>query len=141
MATRGSSSGAKPSTTSCASTRSDPRARPPFRETGAMPPRTDNAVCIGLLGCGHVGGALVKLLSNNADLIKARTGVEIEVGRIAVHNLSKERDVDVAPNVFTNDAESVVNDPGIDVVVEMIGGIDPARSLILNALKAGKPVV
>jgi homoserine dehydrogenase len=106
-----------------------------------MPPRTENAVCIGLLGCGHVGGALVQLLSNNADLIKARTGAVIEIKRIAVHNLSKERDVDVAPGVFTNDPESVVNDPDIDIVVEMIGGIEPARSLILAALKAGKPVV
>jgi homoserine dehydrogenase len=99
------------------------------------------AVCVGLLGCGHVGGALVKLLSRNADLITARTGVEVHVGRIAVHNLSKERDVDVAPEVLTNDAESIVNDPNIDVIVEMIGGIEPARSLILTALKAGKPVV
>ncbi|MDQ1520430.1 MAG: homoserine dehydrogenase, partial [Actinomycetota bacterium] len=82
-----------------------------------MPPSpvnpSDNAVRVGLLGCGHVGGALVKLLSHNADLIKARTGVEIEVTRIAVHNLSKERDVVAAPGVFTNDAESVVNDPAV----------------------------
>jgi homoserine dehydrogenase len=106
-----------------------------------MSPRTDHAVCVGLLGCGHVGAALVKLLSHNGDLIKARTGVEIEIGRIAVHNLSKERDVDVPASVFTNDAESVVNDPDVAVVVEMIGGIEPARSLILAALKAGKPVV
>jgi homoserine dehydrogenase len=109
-----------------------------------MPPGPGNpagAVCVGLLGCGHVGSALVKLLSNNADLITARTGVDVRVGRIAVHNLSKERDVDVAPDVLTNDAESIVNDPNIDVIVEMIGGIEPARSLILTALKAGKPVV
>jgi homoserine dehydrogenase len=94
-----------------------------------------------LLGCGHVGSALVKLLSRNADLITARTGAEVRVGRIAVHNLSKERDIEVAPGVLTNDPESVVNDPNIDVIVEMIGGIEPARSLILTALKAGKPVV
>jgi homoserine dehydrogenase len=99
------------------------------------------SVRVGLLGCGHVGGTLVTLLSRNADLIAAQTGVPVEIGRIAVHNLSKERDVDVAPELFTNDAESVVHDPSVDVVVELIGGIEPARSLILAALKAGKPVV
>jgi homoserine dehydrogenase len=98
-------------------------------------------VRVGLLGCGHVGSALVTLLSHNADLIKARTGAELEIARIAVHNLSKERDVDVAADLFTNDAEAVVADPAVDVVVELIGGIEPARSLILAALKAGKPVV
>jgi homoserine dehydrogenase len=104
-------------------------------------PSPGDRVRVGLLGCGHVGGPLVTLLQRNADLISARTGVSVEIGRIAVHNLSKERDVDVPADVFTNDAESVVNDPSIDVVVELIGGVEPARSLILAALKAGKPVV
>ncbi len=106
-----------------------------------MASSSDHPVRVGLLGCGHVGAPLVQLLSRNADLIRARTGVEIEISRVAVHNLAKERDVDLPPEVFTNDAESVVNDPAVDVVVELIGGIEPARSLILAALKAGKPVV
>jgi homoserine dehydrogenase len=106
-----------------------------------MASSSDHPVSVGLLGCGHVGAPLVQLLSRNADLIRARTGVEIEISRVAVHNLAKERDVDLPPEVFTNDAESVVNDPAVDVVVELIGGIEPARSLILAALKAGKPVV
>jgi homoserine dehydrogenase len=106
-----------------------------------MSPSPGSAVRVGLLGCGHVGGALVNLLDHNADLITSRTGVDLEVVRIAVHNLSKERDVSLPSGVFTNDAEAVVADPTVDVVVEMIGGIEPARSLILAALKAGKPVV
>jgi homoserine dehydrogenase len=106
-----------------------------------MPPQPDHSVTVGLLGCGHVGTPLVGLLARNADLIAARTGVHIQVKRIAVHNLAKERDVDLPESVFTNDAEAVVNDPSIDVVVELIGGIEPARSLILTALKGGKPVV
>jgi homoserine dehydrogenase len=106
----------------------------------AMAP-LDRPVRVGLLGCGHVGGPLVTLVQRNADLISARAGVAVEIGRIAVHNLSKERDVDVPADVFTNDAEAVVNDPNVDVVVELIGGIEPARSLILAALKSGKPVV
>jgi homoserine dehydrogenase len=98
-------------------------------------------VRVGLLGCGNVGAALVQLLDDNADLITQRSGVRIEVGRVAVHNLSKERDVELPPGVLTNDADAVVADPAVDLVVEMIGGVEPARTLILGALKSGKPVV
>jgi len=95
----------------------------------------------GILGCGNVGAALVRLLDDNADLITRRVGVRLEVARVGVHNLAKERDVDLAPGVLTNDAEAIVDDPDVDVVVEVIGGVEPARSLILAALKSGKPVV
>lgn len=98
-------------------------------------------VRVGILGCGNVGTALVSLLAANADLITRRSGVRIEVVRVAVQNLTKDRDVSFAPGVLTNDAELVVGDAGVDVIVEMIGGVEPARSLILAALKAGKPVV
>ena len=101
----------------------------------------DGLVRVGLLGCGNVGSALVGLLDANADLITRRSGVRIQVARVAVQNLTKERSVAFADGVLTNDAESVVADPGVDVIVEMIGGIEPARSLILTALKSGKPVV
>ena len=86
-------------------------------------------VRVGILGCGNVGSALVRLLAANADLIDRRVGVRLEVARVAVHNLTKERDVTLAPGVLTNDAESVVADPDVDVVVEVIGGVEPARSL------------
>jgi homoserine dehydrogenase len=98
-------------------------------------------VRLGILGCGNVGAALVSVLETNADLIRQRSGISIEVARVAVHNLAKERDVALAPGVLTNDAEAVVSDPNVDVVVEVIGGVEPARSLILSALKAAKPVV
>ncbi|MGO9875649.1 MAG: homoserine dehydrogenase [Acidimicrobiia bacterium] len=101
----------------------------------------DGLVRVGILGCGNVGTALVRLLAANADLITRRSGVRIEVTRVAVQNLTKERDVAFAPGVLTNDAEVVVADRDVDVIVEMIGGVEPARSLILTALKAGKPVV
>jgi homoserine dehydrogenase len=101
----------------------------------------DGVVRVGLLGCGNVGAALVRLLEVNADLIAQRTGVRVEVGRVAVHNLAKDRDVELADGVLTHDADAVVGDPSIDVVVEVIGGVEPARSLILTALKGGKPVV
>jgi homoserine dehydrogenase len=101
----------------------------------------DGLVRVGILGCGNVGTALVGLLDANADLITRRSGVRIEVARVAVQNLTKERARSFAPGVLTNDAEAVVSDPSVDVIVETIGGVEPARSLILAALKAGKPVV
>jgi homoserine dehydrogenase len=102
---------------------------------------TSGLVRVGILGCGNVGAALVGLLDTNADLITRRSGVRLEITRVAVQNLTKERDVELAPGVLTNDAGSVVAAADVDVIVEVIGGVEPARSLILTALKAGKPVV
>src|SRR4249919_944750 len=101
----------------------------------------DGIVRVGLLGCGNVGAALVRALQADADLITRRSGVRLEIARVAVHNLAKERDVELAPGVLTNDADAVVNDPNVDVVVEVIGGVEPARQLILTALKSAKPVI
>ena len=108
---------------------------------GTMVRNDDGLVRVGILGCGNVGTALVRLLDHNADLITRRSGVRIEVTRVAVQNLTKERAVTFGPGVLTNDGERVVTDPDVDVIVEMIGGVEPARSLILAALKSGKPVV
>ncbi len=99
------------------------------------------SVKVGLLGCGHVGSALVRLITENGDAIEARTGVHLEVGRVAVRNLARDRDVALPTSMFTHDATDVVTDDDIDIVVEVIGGIEPARELIIEALKAGKPVV
>jgi len=88
-----------------------------------------------------VGGAFHDILRRDADAIAARTGVHLEVARVAVRSTTRERSVAVDPELLTSDAASVVADPSIDVVVEVIGGIEPARTLILAALKGGKPVV
>ncbi|MEO6570736.1 MAG: homoserine dehydrogenase [Ilumatobacteraceae bacterium] len=96
---------------------------------------------VGLLGCGNVGGALVPLVEQQADMIEARTGLRLEITRVAVRNVSRDRGLTLADGVLTRDALAVVNDPDIDVVVEVIGGIEPARELITAALTAGKPVV
>ncbi len=98
-------------------------------------------VRIGVLGCGNVGAALVQLVSRQADAIEARTGVRLAVTRVAVRNLSREREVDLPEGVLTRDAHAVVADPDIDLVVEVIGGIEPARELIATAISLGKPVV
>ncbi len=106
-----------------------------------VPSPAVNPVRIGLLGCGNVGAALVTQIQAAADAIEARTGTRLEIARVAVRNLSRERPVRLPEGCLTNDAAAVVVDPDIDVVVETIGGIEPARSLVLDALKSGKPVV
>ncbi len=98
-------------------------------------------VRVGVLGCGHVGSALVQLVRDRAKEIETRTGVALEVTRVAVRNRSRDRDVELGPGVLTRDAHSVVTDPDVDLVVEVIGGIEPARELITAALRGGKPVV
>jgi homoserine dehydrogenase len=101
----------------------------------------DERVRVGILGCGHVGGALVHLIHDHADVIEARAGVPLEVARVAVHDLTKDRDLPIPARCFTDDADAVVDDPDVDIVIEVIGGIEPARRLIVEALMAGKPVV
>ncbi|MEP6661219.1 MAG: homoserine dehydrogenase, partial [Acidimicrobiales bacterium] len=100
-----------------------------------------NHVRVGVLGCGIVGSALVTLVGERADAIEARTGLRLDVARVAVRNLSRERGIVLPAGVLTRDAQAVVDDPEIDVVVEVIGGIEPARGFIVDSLKSGKPVV
>jgi homoserine dehydrogenase len=104
------------------------------------PVRTD-PVRVGLLGCGNVGSALVRLVDEHADLVSARAGVGIEIARVVVRDLGRERDGKLPADRFTTDADAVVRDPEIDVVVEVMGGVEPARTLMIDALRAGKPVV
>ncbi len=96
---------------------------------------------VGVLGCGNVGSALVQLIADHDETIAARSGVRLEVVRVAVHNTAKERAVTFADGVLTHDADALVTDPEVDVVVELMGGMEPARRLIRCALDAGKPVV
>src|SRR5947209_4532652 len=98
-------------------------------------------VGVGLLGCGTVGAALVELVGEHGDVIAARSGVRLEVTRVAVHDVAKERAVGLSNGALTDDADGVVSDPDVDVVVELMGGMEPARRLIRTALEAGKPVV
>ncbi len=99
------------------------------------------ALRVGLLGCGNVGGALVRLMVDDAERVAARTGLDLELAAVAVRSQSREREVPLPAGVLTTDAAAVVADPAVDVVVEVIGGIEPARTLILTALKSGKPVI
>ena len=101
----------------------------------------ESTVRVGVLGCGNVGAALIQLIEDRGDDIAARTGLRLEVTRVAVRNVAKARPVELPEHVVTHDAGAVVDDPDVDLVVEVIGGIEPARTLTLDALKAGKPVV
>ncbi|MFN2607649.1 MAG: homoserine dehydrogenase [Acidimicrobiales bacterium] len=100
-----------------------------------------SVVRVGLLGCGTVGAALVEIVGEHADTIAARSGIRLEIARVAVRDLAKDRPVAFADGVLTDDADSLVVDPRVDVVVELIGGMEPAHTLVRTALEAGKPVV
>jgi homoserine dehydrogenase len=101
---------------------------------------TAHVVRIGVIGHGTVGAAFVKLVKQQADTIAARSGVRLEIARVAVRNTATHAGSLVA-DVLTQDADFVVSDPTVDLVVELMGGIDEARTLILKALASGKPVV
>jgi homoserine dehydrogenase len=96
---------------------------------------------VGFLGCGVVGAAAAKVLLDRAGELRTRSGADLQLRRVAVRTLSRARDVELPPEILTADPWEVVSDPGIDVVVEVIGGVDPAKDLILAAFKAGKHVV
>jgi homoserine dehydrogenase len=104
------------------------------------PPPADQPVRVAVLGAGNVGGALVSLLLNEGDAIAARSGVRFELVGVAVGDVVPATRP-VAPNSLTGDAKGLVSDPDVDVVVELIGGLDPARDLVETALAAGRPVV
>lgn len=88
-----------------------------------------------------MGASLVALVHRQNATIHARTGLSLEISRIAVRDLSRSRPINVENAVFTSDAMAVATDPSIDVIVEVMGGISPARELLLAALGAGKPVI
>ena len=100
-----------------------------------------NHVRIGVLGCGNVGAAFVRLVTQQAAAIESRTGVRLEVTRVAVRNTSSDRGLKLGAGVLVPDAQGVVNDSEVDLVVELIGGVELARDLITSALGQGKPVV
>ncbi len=95
---------------------------------------------VGMLGCGTVGSQVARLMvANKADLT-SRAGAELELVKVAVRDTSVKRE-GISSNLITEDAQSVVNDPSIDLIIEVMGGISPAKELILTALKNGKSVV
>ncbi|HEX2894172.1 MAG TPA: homoserine dehydrogenase [Marmoricola sp.] len=98
-------------------------------------------VRVAMLGCGVVGSQVARLIREQAGDLAARVGAPVELVGIAVRRLGLARDVDLPAELFTTDAEALVARDDVDVVVEVIGGIEPARTLILSALAHGASVV
>ncbi|MCF7837354.1 MAG: homoserine dehydrogenase [Candidatus Marinimicrobia bacterium] len=96
---------------------------------------------VGILGFGTVGAGVVEGLQRNGKLLASRTGLQLALRRVADLDVETDRGVAVADGVLTRDAAAVVDDPRVDIVVELIGGTTVARALTLRALAAGKPVV
>ncbi|MCE5263521.1 MAG: homoserine dehydrogenase [Deltaproteobacteria bacterium] len=98
-------------------------------------------ISIGLIGFGTIGTGVVKLLQQSGDVIAGRLGAEIHLKRIADIDIRSSRGVKVDETVLTTNAADILNDPDIDIVVELMGGYEPARSFILTATHQGKHVV
>src|SRR5262247_441581 len=96
---------------------------------------------VALLGCGIVGSEVYRLLGDQAADLEARVGAPLEVAGVAVRRPARARAVAVDPGLITTDAVALAGRDDVDIVVEVIGGIEPARSLLLTALRAGKAVV
>ena len=97
---------------------------------------------IGQLGCGIVGSAVLRVLDAHAADIAERVGANLEIAKVAVRNLGKERDIpDATRSLLTTDPHEVTGDPSIDLVVEVMGGIEPTRALLLEAIGNGKHIV
>lgn len=99
------------------------------------------ALQIGLAGLGTVGTGVFETLCRNHDLLQARTGIPFAVKRVAVRDIHRERDVEIDPSILTEDWRELVEDPDIDIVIELIGGTGVAHQLVEAALRAHKPVV
>jgi len=102
---------------------------------------TQPTLRVALLGCGVVGSAVVRILTEHADDLAARAGARLELAGVAVRRPSRVRSVDFPADLITTDAHALVSRDDIDLVIEVIGGIEPARSLILTALEHGTSVV
>jgi homoserine dehydrogenase len=96
---------------------------------------------VGVVGFGTVGSGVVKILLENAGLIRRRVGVPIEVVRVADLDVTRDRGITLPPGVLVNDARQVLSDPAVDIMVELVGGYDFAKRLILESIAAGKTVV
>ena len=98
-------------------------------------------VIVGLLGCGNIGSGVVKLIAQMREDIRRHYQLEIEVRRALVRRTEKKRIPEVPASILTNDPDQVLNDPDISVVLEFLGGEQPAADYMVRALRAGKSVV
>ncbi|MDQ7785679.1 MAG: homoserine dehydrogenase [Desulfomonilaceae bacterium] len=100
-----------------------------------------NEFAVGMIGFGTIGSGVVKILQENRDILEARVGIPIRLARIADLDIKTDRGIRVDPSLLTTDAQQVLEDPNISLVIELIGGYEPARTFILEAIRNGKQVV
>ena len=98
-------------------------------------------VPVALLGYGTVGASVHRLLEESADEIERATGHRLRVTHALVRHTSKARTFSPEPGVLTTDIEAILNDPSVQVVAEVMGGVDPAGGYVLELLRSGRPVV
>jgi len=103
--------------------------------------KKDREIGVGLLGLGNVGSGVVKLLSDNAEAIAARLGARVAVRKIAVQQAEKRRLVEVDRKLLTTDVHAVIDDPAVEIVVELIGGEEPARQYLHRAIERRRHMV
>lgn len=99
------------------------------------------SIRVGLVGFGTVGSGMARLLIEESDTISARVGLSLELAQICDRDVTTNRELPIPPGVLTTDIHDILDDPGIEIFVELIGGIEPARSFILSAIERGKHVV
>jgi len=98
-------------------------------------------ISVGLLGLGTVGSGVVKIIENHQDKLIHQVGCPIEVKKVLVRDLHKERDVEIDSRLLTTDVKEVVNNPEIDVIIEVMGGVEETRKHLLDALSNRKHIV
>jgi homoserine dehydrogenase len=96
---------------------------------------------VGMIGFGTIGTGVAKILIENSEVIEKRLGAKVELVKVADLDITTDRGIKLAPGVLTTSAEDVINHPGINVVVELMGGYEPARTFLLQAIDQGKHVV
>ena len=96
---------------------------------------------VGLIGYGNIGAGVVKLLQQNSDVIRSKVGAGIVLKRIADLDITSDRGVTVNPDCLTTDVNAIFDDPDISVVIELVGGYEPAKSFVLKAIEKGKHIV
>ncbi|MFA5517286.1 MAG: homoserine dehydrogenase [Desulfuromonadales bacterium] len=99
------------------------------------------SIKVGLLGFGTIGTGVVRIFQQNAGLLEERLGARLELARIADLDIVRDRGVSIPSEILTTSAEAVLDDPDIDLVIELIGGYEPARTFVLRAIANGKHVV
>jgi len=98
-------------------------------------------VYVGLIGLGTIGTGVARVLTENSDIITKRLGARLVLKKVADLDIERDRGLTIDRALYTTDAKEIINDPDISIVIELMGGYEPAKSFILEAIKKGKHIV